>query len=395
MKKAIFTVVLGGYDKINRPVKVRGWDNILFTDHLVRNSGWTKVFHVNATDRPDIESRRYKWLSHKFLPKYDMVCYVDGNMRLRGQLEESPFRILHDKRKGIMEEAEACNGYQHRCTPETINEQIQAFKKDGFKDEQGLYYNGFFCRYHSKEENQLCELVFDIVQNYTPRDQLALPYAMWKLGYIPEVVKSAEFMRRLVRFDKHRIVKPKLHGHKISVHHITPGRSDKNLGKAINDIINVLPNQDWICIRDIDTIPMYHEKFYELCEKIANSAQFDLIGCMTNRLGLPEQLVDGMYDLSDITEHRAKAIELYNLYGDLVIKSPKTVAGLFMLFPKSTWLKVGGFLEGGIKIKGKFIDYQFCKAVQKNRLKIGIAQGIYLFHWYRFDKDIKDIEHLF
>ena len=41
----------------------------------------------------------------------------------------------------------------------------------------------------------------------------------------------------------------------MKVHHITPGRSDLNYGKSINDIIYSLPDEDWICLRDIDTIP--------------------------------------------------------------------------------------------------------------------------------------------
>ena len=47
------------------------------------------------------------------------------------------------------------------------------------------------------------------------------------------------------------------------IHYITPGHSDKNYGKAINDTIRHLPDNDWICLRDIDTMPAYHEKFFE------------------------------------------------------------------------------------------------------------------------------------
>jgi GT2 family glycosyltransferase len=180
-----------------------------------------------------------------------------------------------------------------------------------------------------------------------------------------------------------------------NVHHITPGRSDKNLGKAINDIIKLLPENDWVCIRDIDTYPTYHEKFFDTCESIANQGKFDLVGCLTNRLGLPWQCVTGMYDESDIRIHRSKGIELYQKNKDAVLQVNKNIAGLFFLFPKSTWVKVGGFKEGGIRIDGKYIDYQFSRAVQRLGLKTGIASGIYLFHWYRFDKDKKDTEHLF
>jgi len=212
MKKAIFTVILGSYDYIPKPNKFNGWDNILFTDQRPEIKGYNTVYYVNRTDNPALESRRLKWLSHIFLKEYDLVCYIDGNMTLRYEPESNPFRVFHEKRNGVIQEAQACNGYLHRCTSESINEQIEAFKRDGFKDDQGLYYNGFFCRKHLKEENDLCELVFEICQKYTPRDQLALPYAMWKLGYKPENIKQVDYMRKMIKKSNHRMLKPKLHG---------------------------------------------------------------------------------------------------------------------------------------------------------------------------------------
>ena len=67
----------------------------------------------------------------------------------------------------------------------------------------------------------------------------------------------------------------------IQVHHITPGRSDKNFGRSINQLIENLSDEDWICLRDIDTMPLHHRVFFKQCEDIANSGEFDLVGCMT------------------------------------------------------------------------------------------------------------------
>jgi hypothetical protein len=67
-----------------------------------------------------------------------------------------------------------------------------------------------------------------------------------------------------------------------------------------------------------------------------------------------------------------------------------------MLFTKKLWLAVGGFPEGGIKIKGAFIDYHFSKAVKDKGFKTGIAQGVYLIHLYRPDAKFarRAIQHL-
>jgi len=183
----------------------------------------------------------------------------------------------------------------------------------------------------------------------------------------------------------------------MQVHHITPGRADKNLGKAINDLIEFLPEEDWICLRDIDTLPLHHRVFFQQCEDIAKSGEYDLVSCMTNRLGLAYQLHGGkLSEDFDIKNHLKIAHERYEEYGSEVIDSPSSIAGLMMLFSKQTWEDIGRFKEGGVAVNGSFLDYHFCKGVEKIGGKIGIAQGIYMFHVYReWAKNVRfGFEHL-
>jgi hypothetical protein len=167
------------------------------------------------------------------------------------------------------------------------------------------------------------------------------------------------------------------------VHHITPARSDKNFGRAINQLIEHLPENDWICLRDIDSFPPDHVLFIKQCEQIANNPQgYFLIGCMTNRIGLTYQLVPNMYNEWDIRKHTEKARELASIKTIKPLTQMQTVGGVMMLFPKYTWQKIGGFPEGGVKIKGGYLDYHFSKSVKGKK---GIAEGIYLYHNYRVD----------
>jgi hypothetical protein len=316
-------------------------------------------------------------------------------MKLRKQPPDFPFWVSHRKRKSVYEEVEACKKLLHRCTTESLDEEWEFLKKEGFPDDRGLFQNGFFCRLHDQMHNDLCEKVFEILQRFTPRDQIAFPFIIWKMDYKPVTLLTWAQYSNIIRISNHKVTDPKLHGFikkqevekdnsKVGVHHITPGRSDKNFGKSINDIIKSLPDDDWICLRDIDTIPMYHEVFFEQCEQVVNSTEYDLIGCMTNRLGLVHQLYNKTKsNESDILIHRNIAHELYKQYGSETVPVDTTIGGLFMLFSKKTWKNVGGFVEGGIQINGSFIDYHFCKAVLKKGMKIGLAKGIYLFHYYR------------
>ena len=170
----------------------------------------------------------------------------------------------------------------------------------------------------------------------------------------------------------------------MKVHHITPGRSDLNFGKAINDLIKGLPNEDWIVLRDIDTVPLLHKEFIWQCEQIALTTPYDLISCMTNRIGLKHQLYKGIFSEDfNMLNHKEIAKELYNNHKLEVVKSKGMVAGVMMMFSVKTWKRVNGFNEGAIKIGGAFIDYLFCRKVLRIGGKIGIAKGIYLFHAYR------------
>jgi len=174
----------------------------------------------------------------------------------------------------------------------------------------------------------------------------------------------------------------------VYVHHISPARSDKNFGKAINQLIEHLPENDWICLRDIDTVPTNHVDFIKQCEEIANTGEFDLVSCMTNRLGLPYQLVNGIINESmDFAEHMGIGRYLAQMYWTEVVKAPNAIAGIMMLFSKKTWLAIGKVPEGGIVLNGAFVDYHICEAIYRLRLKIGIAKGIYLWHTYRLGLD--------
>jgi len=174
--------------------------------------------------------------------------------------------------------------------------------------------------------------------------------------------------------------------------YIKQGRSDKNLGKSINDLVRHLPDDWWICSMDIDTIPVYHEIFYKTIEALTQS-DYALIGCMTNRIGLKHQLHNGELSQNwDLQHHRQIAKDRFKEYGTKITecnfevgKLADTIAGFFLLFPKRTWNEVGGFPEGGIRIGPDMIDYIFNDKIKRKGLKIGIAQGLYIFHQYRPD----------
>lgn len=211
MKKALFTCNVGGYDNSPLPPIWNGWDTILFTDDLSNiQKGWSKVIHIETTDRPDLVAKKVKWLPHQLLPEYDLYCWYDSNMRLIRVIPPTPFRIIHHKRSSVQQEADALIGYQHRFTTQSINKQLNYYKEQGFTDKQGLFLNGFFCRENSLIENEIGEEVYNIMVNFTSRDMLALPFVLEKLNYTYDksVLKNMYFFNRFVRMKPHKNLKP-------------------------------------------------------------------------------------------------------------------------------------------------------------------------------------------
>jgi GT2 family glycosyltransferase len=161
---------------------------------------------------------------------------------------------------------------------------------------------------------------------------------------------------------------------------ITPFRSDKNIGKAYNERIKHLPKGSWIIIRDADC--MYLTPDYgNIIERIIMDygADYDVIGALTNRLGVEELCYKGKFsDNMDIRYHIGIANMLKSEQG---IKEVDLVAGFFMMFTKETWESVGGFSEN--ILDAPYSDKRFCKKIKDNGGKIGIARNLYLFHAYR------------
>jgi GT2 family glycosyltransferase len=161
---------------------------------------------------------------------------------------------------------------------------------------------------------------------------------------------------------------------------ITAFRSDKNIGKAYNERIKHLPNDSWIILRDADA--MYLTPDYgNVIERIIidYGEEYDVIGALTNRLGIEELCYNGKFsDNMDIRYH----IGIANLIKtDRSIKEVDVCAGFFMMFNKSTWDSVGGFSED--MLDSKYADKRFCTKIKNTGGKIGIAQNLYLFHAYR------------
>lgn len=380
MKKkiAVYTVLTNGYDTL-RPIRPeRGFDYFVFTDDKdFMVAGWQPIL----IEKGDVyKQREIKLLPHKHLPNHNVTIYVDANMQLRLSVQQilrafkgGVMLSKHLKRNCVYEEAKECIA-QNKAPKEKIEKQVKRYRKMGFPERFGMWSTGFIVRENSERVNAFCEVWNKELQSQTHRDQLSIGYAIKEIGIKPQQI-SYQQMRRFVRINKHK--------HKVSkeikVFYSSPFRSDKNIGKANNDFIKLLPDDAWVCITDGDAMflnPDYGKRVEDII--MNHGDKWDLIGCLTNRIGSNHQCYNSQFSNEmDMREHWKIA---HSSLEDKVIEGG--VAGFFMLFSKRTWQKAGGF-----KTKSISCDTQFNKDVRKTGGKVGVYQGLYMFHAYRINEN--------
>lgn len=176
-------------------------------------------------------------------------------------------------------------------------------------------------------------------------------------------------------------------------HYISPYSREKNIGGAINDAISCITagSEDWIVLTDHDILFLLPDTKAHI-EQILEATTYGVLGCMTNRIGVQEQLFEGEFiESGDISLHMEIAKHSWKNHGDS-IKPTTGFLGAFMLcFRVSVWQQLDGFKEKAINFDKIFVD-----KARFMHFKIGIMEGIYCFHLYRWGSTNprRDIAHL-
>lgn len=181
----------------------------------------------------------------------------------------------------------------------------------------------------------------------------------------------------------------------VNVHFLTPYHP-RDIGKGLNQAIALLPANDWICLRDADTLfltPQCQPLVIQIATENDHPGGVKLIGCRTNRVRSPLQHCgEALFESADINDHVAEAERRRGMYGSQVTPHPQgeAVAGLLMLFPVSL-ARLLRFEE-----KTAHFDSRFTAQARAIGQPVGIAQGLYLFHMYRWGRSnpADYVEHL-
>lgn len=368
-KVAIYTVLTNDYDML-APASVN-IPHYVFTDNPgLKCNGWETIL-IKKTEDQRLQ-RKLKILIPQELDNYDTVVYIDANMSFKPTFinvlrnYRGGFLVAsHPERKCVYDEGLTVKKLK-KAEPKQVNNQIAEYYQNDFPVNFGMWATGFMIR--DKSTARMCEIWHEKLLQHTHRDQLSLPWALWKTS-----TKAKEVpLLKMVNIRPHKKKEP------IKVYYSTPFDLGKNIGKANNDFISLLPDESWVCITDGDALWLRPDWGKCVNEVIANNSDYGLIGCLTNRLGGLHQCYNNEFSRdNDVSNHYEIANNLWNENG-FKVEETKGIAGLCMIFSKETWKIAGGFKENIITA-----DTEFNNDVRKLGLKIGLAKGLYMFHGYR------------
>jgi 16S rRNA G966 N2-methylase RsmD len=219
IKKVVYSVIIGKYDKILPFTKQEGYSYFLFADQIYHNSNWTIIPIKKLLKKTNISklkmTRYFKLFPHLFFKDYDLSIYIDATFIVKGNLNEILLRTLnpsfdiyflqHPFRNKILQECSKVL-LNKRETKKIINIVKKRYIKENYPDNIGLTENCIIIRRHNnKKVIKLMDIWWNEIKNYSYRDQLSLNYAIWKLNSNLKIYYlSKAFVLDYFSYKKHK-----------------------------------------------------------------------------------------------------------------------------------------------------------------------------------------------
>jgi hypothetical protein len=211
---AIYTAVLGGYDRLLEQPPVDGVDFVAFTDEPFESETWdVRPFH---DDRPPRRAARWaKTSPHVLLPDHEWTIWVDGRLSIRS--EHFAARMLdaaaatgfaamaHRQRDCIYDEAREVYRKRFERDP-NMTAQIRRYREAGYPAHRGLLST--MCVARRSLDPRIVEVDArwqDEIERGSARDQLSLPFVLWRLGVEASIVDLDPYRNELYVLHAHNV----------------------------------------------------------------------------------------------------------------------------------------------------------------------------------------------
>lgn len=190
---AVYTAIFGKYDELKEPRYVDDrCDYYVVTDDVVKKNSVWKVVNISQIISKEKSSRYlnrfFKMHPFELFADYDYVVYVDGNFEICGPIGNLIDYInpktdiaVHNmfNRDCIYDEAKACKLLK-KGNYRRIEKQIKKYRLGGFPEHFGMYECPIVVSKHSQISTKLFNQWWEEYKESGERDQICLPYVIWK-----------------------------------------------------------------------------------------------------------------------------------------------------------------------------------------------------------------------
>ena len=195
----VYTSIFGGYDDEVKQNLPSGWDWKCFSE---KNS--LSIYEDNNRN-----AKRFKVLPHRYLKDYEYSIFVDGNMQVKGNIDELIDKYLKDAnvaffshnnnhldaRNSAYEEAQTIFDLgeknmkrtpergilNYKDNPFVIQKQIEKYRLLRYPADNGLITGMVILRRHNEKDCiQAMEDWWTEIKYGSKRDQLSFNYVAWK-----------------------------------------------------------------------------------------------------------------------------------------------------------------------------------------------------------------------
>lgn len=222
----VYTCITGGYDDalaVRMPED--GVRYVCFTDGPVAGGQGWEVRSLPRSDLDPVGANRYvKMHPHLLFPEHAHSLYVDGNVELKAGVRafaEEALRshgmavFAHPQRDCLYAEGRTCAYFGYGWSW-AYHAQFSRYRREGLPDHAGLFECNILARaHHDAAVVALMEAWWGEFQAGVKRDQISLPYLVWKQGPPVNVLPRTRLRVDDPRFHLHIGHKPATWGRRV------------------------------------------------------------------------------------------------------------------------------------------------------------------------------------
>ncbi len=200
-----YSVLFGNYDRPPKLPARSGLKCFLFTDRPdLAPKPWQPVLVDSSRFGPRRTGRYFKCLGHRLFSEAHQSIYFDASFtflkplpNLLERYSDAQFTLFqHGERNDINAEAEACIR-QGKDDRDVIDAQVERYRAEGLPSPSSCYSTGVLLRdFTDPLVIAVNEAWCAEILAWSTRDQISLPFVLWRLGLKPDVIEGDVFYNR-------------------------------------------------------------------------------------------------------------------------------------------------------------------------------------------------------